>query len=46
MTAISRSPHDYELWIVEGTHPRMIELPGTSTRLANEFFDADTITEE
>ena len=46
MTAISSSPHDYELWIVEGTHSRMIELPGTGTRLANEFFDADTITEE
>jgi hypothetical protein len=46
VTAISNSSHDYELWIVEGTHTRMIELPGTGTRLADEFFDADTITEE
>jgi hypothetical protein len=46
MTEVSQSSRDYELWILEGTHTRMIELPGTGTRLADEFFDAETITGE
>ncbi|MCP4540488.1 MAG: hypothetical protein GY832_25400 [Chloroflexi bacterium] len=46
MTEISKSTRDYELWLLDDTGTRMIELPGTGTRLADGLFGTETITED
>ncbi|MCP4542505.1 MAG: hypothetical protein GY832_35745 [Chloroflexi bacterium] len=46
MTEINKSTRDYELWILDDTDTRMIELPGTGTRLADDLFETETITED